>query len=177
MASRSKSLILLKVLGGCAIALAVGVVWAAATYGFLPPRTSTISLLHAGDTFKQCSRDAPVPDGAYWIPTASQIRAIEPALPALGRRYPPGYQNEPAVDTVFIHQYIGFTRKGARLIYVNVTPIYEPGEEELAARSWLHRAEVLLPEQPVRPCDGGPNNWGVVYNPATKTFGELQFNF
>ena len=162
--------------------------WLACTDVWLPPGASTVSLWHADEMFNQCSREAPKPDGAYWIPTSAQIRAIEPALPALARRVPQDYRNLPALTDPTLRQYTGFTLKGQRLIYVNFGPddwrftelLHERERRDGPAHRWPEVKERLLekilPERPLNMCDGGAFFWGVVYNPATRTFAVPQFN-
>jgi hypothetical protein len=140
--------------------------WLVLPYVWLPKGTSTISLWWAAETFQQCSRDAPKPEGPYWLPTATEIMQLESELwPMLelrekrGESVPPRFQQ-------FQRQYIGFTRNGERLIYGNFAVEYDD-------RPW--RRWTLL-ERPVVACDGGHYFWGVVYKPRSNEFEEPQFN-
>ena len=166
------------VLGAC-------LAWYGWTYRFLPAGASTASLLHAAAVFDQCSRRAPKPDGPYWIPTAAQIRAIEPSLPAIGRMVPKHHFNVPKDEYRYLHQYMGFTLHGKRLIYVNVAPDDWRYETEYNAREGRkrplseelkHLVEGILPERALGTCDGGAFFWGVVVDPATGRFQHPEFN-
>lgn len=144
---------------GCGAALA----WYGWTYGFLPEGASTVSLLHASDVFRQGSRHTPEPDGAYWIPSASQIRAIELALPEMARKIPKRNVDERAEQFHSLHQYIGYTLKGKRLIYVNVVPddwryaiehLAPQGYEPMPSEVVQHAIETVLPGQATGTGDG-----------------------
>lgn len=157
---------------GAASLLAAG--WFAARYSWLPRGASTISLWHAADTFHQCSRLGPEPGDRFWIPTSAQIREIEAALPEmfaerkrLGLKMPE--KSEADQPFRYHHQYIGFTQKGERLIYVNAYPFYDNGA--------LNDHDFSLFEKPEHICDGGRFFWGIVYHPRLKTFDALEFNW
>lgn len=170
-----------------ATVVAAGAAWYGATYCFLPEGASTISLLYAEQAFKQCSRDAPIPDGSFWLPTGAQIRAIDATVGQLGREGASAYRYPHTTGYPFLRQYVGFTRKGERLIYVTVTTddwrymerLYESGEA-YGRHSWrdmlVHYGERLLPEKPHIVCDGGAFNWGMVFNPRTGIFEAPKFN-
>ena len=171
--------------GAAVLAFGAALAWYGWTYRFLPEGASTVSLLHAADVFRQCSRHAPKPDGAYWVPTASQIRAIELSLPVIARKIPKRNVDERAEQYHYLHQYIGYTLKGKRLIYVNVVPDdWRYAIEHLAPQGYEHRPsevvqhviETVLPEQAMGTCDGGTMFWGVVYDPANGAFQQLEWN-
>jgi hypothetical protein len=147
--------------------------WLACTDLWLPHGASTISLWYAPKTFDQCSRDTPAPGDRFWIPTASQIREAEAALvPMFALRKQQGLPmpNEPQTDYPFYyrHQYIGFTRNGKRLIYLNAYPSGD--EDEYLALKYK------IVEAPVNACDGGRYFWGALYNPASRTIDAVDFN-
>ncbi len=146
--------------------------WYWRTYAWLPEGASTVSLLHAADTFDQCSREVPFTRGPYWVPTASQIRAIEPMLPALTGQARPRYDP----GTPFARQYIGFTRAGKRLVYLNVVVHHWQLDEHRWIEHVQRFVDRVLPERPNMLCDGGVLAWGVVYDPATGLFEQLTFN-
>lgn len=165
-----------RVVSAVLIAFGVAGLWYGWTYAWLPRGASGISLVHAAETFKQCSR--PTPEGAagFWLPTASQIRAIEPAIPALGRMAPPNLPL-PGSAIRFTRQYIGFTRNQEKLIYVNVVVDDWAVDEHSVEQHLEHAVKAMLPERPVMLCDGGAFAWGVVYHPARNSFEAPVFNF
>jgi hypothetical protein len=146
-----------------------------AMYGWLPRGASGISLMHAAEAFRQCSREAPQAIDGFWMPTASQIRAIDPAIPALGRQAPATYPL-PGSDILFTRQYIGFTRNQEKLIYVNVVVDDWSVDDHSAEDHLVHAFEAMLPERPLMLCDGGAFAWGVVYDPVRQRFEAPVFN-
>jgi hypothetical protein len=68
-------------------------------------------------------------------------------------------QRPPADE--YDRQYIGVISKGARLIYGS---FYSPGFGDPGT------------SKPMIICDGGPSLWGVVFDPKTDTFSNLEFN-
>lgn len=146
--------------------ISAGAGWLALPYAWLPRGTSTISLWWAADTFHQCSRDTPKTDGNYWLPRASDITEFELGLESMLELRDRNGQTVPPKFTQFQRQYIGFTRDGKRLIYGNYSLIdYDD--------PWRHWTFL---ERPANVCDGGKNNWGVVFDPKTRKFEEPQFN-
>ena len=110
-----------------------------------------------------CSRDPPLPVERFWRPTLADIAALEATLPdaltadprarpTLPTRAPKGWRR----------QYIGLERDGWRTIYGNFFPRNTP------TGNWR--------EQPFGLCDGGPQYFGVEYDPHTRRIIDLQFN-
>ena len=159
---------------GAALALIAIVVlaWSACTYCFLPKDTSTI-LWHAEMAFDQCSRGSPKAGDAFWLPTAAQVRAAEAALPGMlaarrkkGLRMP--QKADGGVPFRFYHQYVGFTMKGERVLYLNAYPRYFD--------ETMNDHYFRLFEQPEVTCDGGRFFWGVLYRPITNTFEQFELD-
>ena len=128
----------------------------AGTHWILLPATA------APEAAKQCSRGAPKVDGG-WDPTTQDIAGLEQRLPAIARL-------EAGINGHSLHiehpeqtyrQYVGVIVGGHRLIYVNAVG----GPFEKYAREHV---EIV--------CDGGSSFWGVLYDPATGRFFDLQTN-
>ena len=131
----------------------------------------SLPLEQAGQLFHQCSRGAPDPGAGLWSPLRSEIAALEIALPPYLAERKAAMQPTPPEKVEYGRQYVGFTRKGAHLIYGNFFPLSLWSMPPSASRG--------LPDPaswPVIICDGGPTLWGIVYNPATNSFEEPQFN-
>lgn len=170
---------------GLLLAFSAGLGWYGWTYCLLPEGASTVSLLYAADTFHQCSRETPQPDGAYWVPTAAQIRVIESSLPSELRKGPDKFQEGPHRQYYLLHQYLGFTLNGRRFVYVNGGPddwrienviLADEGTTHSLKEKAARLAELILPKKPFRRCDGGAYYWGVVYDPVTAKFQALKIN-
>jgi hypothetical protein len=112
---------------------------------------------------RPCSRFAPAADGAFWQPTAEQIGTLQAALPAYVQTRRDSGLRVPPATVSYRGQYIGFTRAGVPLIY---------GDFQSAAGypDWAPEGKAITV------CDGGPRNWGVVFDPVTRRFDEIEFN-
>jgi hypothetical protein len=112
-----------------------------------------------------------------WRPTPGQIRELEAGLgpvlrDALEKRHARGAVtgHEPRAVYLLSHlapyrrQYAGLVLRGRRIIYVNAA-FFPPGED---TTRWRETASLV--------CDGGDDFFGVEYDPATRRFGEIQFN-
>jgi len=125
----------------------------------------------AGLLFRQCSRSAPDPGVDLWLPSSSEIAALETTLRRYLAERKAARLPTPPEQVEYGRQYVGYTRNGMRHIYGNFFP-----------RSLWSPADPLsqhLPNPAARPvviCDGGPSFWGIVYKPATNTFDEPAFN-
>lgn len=147
----------------------IGLARLALPYAWLPAGVSTISLWHAAEMFEQCSRQVPHSDAKYWLPTAAEIALLESKLwPLLELRHQRGL-SVPRRFEPYRRQYIGFTRKGERLIYGNFSVVQ--GMEAEAPWRWFS-----LLERPRTACDGGNAFWGIVYKTRSGDFEEPQFN-
>ena len=120
----------------------------------------------------QCSRTSPQQVQGTWLPTPDQISELEARLPAaldeaLGNqrnRFKQGY---------FRRQYVGFVIGQRKIIYVNAFPASaaeaSPNVPESRHTFDWHNDAVIV-------CDGGPNYFGVEYDPSSKTFDHFAFN-
>ncbi len=135
-----------------------------ADWGSLSPLGAfPITLDEAPRLFEQCSRSAPNPDGEFWIPSKTEINRLEAELAAQITKYRRTINDPRTFERHYRGQYVGFVRANTRYIYASYSPdAYWP--------SHLPSGKALVV------CDGGPNYWGIVYNPATGQFSELQTN-
>jgi hypothetical protein len=111
----------------------------------------------APELLRQCSRSSINPIEGYWRPTANLVREMETRL-AVELRTEPRLE---ALDS-YTGQYAGVVSGGRQLIYGSFV------SSALAADEW-RRSVVIL-------CGGGPAAFGVTFDIATRTFGELQIN-
>jgi hypothetical protein len=114
------------------------------------------------DLLRQCSRETPRVDGT-WTPDQNQITTLEKGLvaPLVAADAVQNYKR----DILHVaRQYGGIVVSGHKLIYVNGFST----DSSLAKRNWRRDA--------VRVCDGGPNFFGVEYDPANGTFTGFVFN-
>ena len=91
----------------------------------------------------------------YWAPSRQQVDQLEAKLSSLEAQVPK------VLD--FDRQYVGIESAGKRLIYINAF--------HLPDDSGINPAR-----EAIRVCDGGAQFWGAVFDPASNTFSELQFN-
>jgi hypothetical protein len=123
----------------------------------------------------QCSRVSPGPSAPFWSPTPAQVEELEKRLPSYLRQQKHAEHSD--YLSSYLRQYVGFTRKGRKLIYLNAftTNVLDtfcrdgfkafPGD---CRNHWRSHAFTV--------CDGGDHFWGVEYDPESKTFSGLDFN-
>jgi hypothetical protein len=116
----------------------------------------------------QCSRPAPGPVSAQWIPTAAQIEAIEPNLGTVLRAHLAAAQVNAAVSDYY-RQYAGFVVGGRRMIYVN-------GVERAAIEQTNPDHPFDWRRQATGICDGGAITFGVEYDVEAGEFSHFAFN-
>jgi hypothetical protein len=137
--------------------------------GAIFPETKARDLLH------QCSRRVPGPVQGTWTPTAAQIAELEARLPGalddvLARR---GDSRKRSPD--FLRQYGGFIVGGRKIIYMNAFPRFLLGDEK-SSYDERHKPVPDWRGAMKGVCDGGPDFFGVEYDPAMKTFSHFEFN-
>lgn len=99
--------------------------------------------------------------GHYLLaPLDSDIVTLEDSLVLFLEGLKKRASQRPPADE-YDRQYIGVISKGARLIYGS---FYSPGFGDPGT------------SKPMIICDGGPSLWGVVFDPKTDTFSNLEFN-
>ena len=113
--------------------------------------------------FQQCSRSAPVPVGLTWQPSPADVARLEAGLPGYLNAVHAKGQVTPPLPPQYRGQYVAYTERGQSRIYASFVPA------DVAAREETKGTAVLV-------CDGGSRFWGVVYNPVTSSFSDLQFN-
>ena len=117
--------------------------------------------------FQMCSRGSSQDMDGFWTPTLAQARQLEEDMPqklSVPDSPPPPNQEWLKKDDYF-RQYIGFTRKGKRFIYVNAFSKRAPND---FASYWK--------KTPIRVDDGGTGFWGMEYDVEKRTFSHLATN-
>jgi len=127
------------------------------------------------DLLQQCSRGVPGPVEGTWTPNAAQIAELEARLPGalddvLAKR---GDHQKRSRD--FLRQYGGFIVGGRKIIYMNAFPRFLLGDEKSASAE-RHRPVPDWRGVVEGVCDGGPDFFGVEYDPAMKAFSHFEFN-
>ena len=122
---------------------------------FIFSRSNGESLLH------QCSRKTPGAFTDFWEPSPADIGNLEKHLAAYLASLEKAGAARPPFGS-YNRQYIGVLIRDKRLIYGNYYPtgLHRVWEKGLAA--------VI--------CDGGPSFWGILFNPQTNEFTDLEFN-
>ena len=130
------------------------------------------TVLHAAEAKKalhQCSRPDIVGVTGLWDPSKEVLQQLESDLPHLTQLASTkklgntGSIGDPKISD---RQYIGVVIGGQHYIYINAWGVDEftHGEND----SWPNKAAVV--------CDGGPSNWGALYDPLSGQFSDLQGN-
>jgi hypothetical protein len=114
------------------------------------------------DLLRQCSRETPRVEGT-WTPDQNQVTTLEKGLIA-ALAAADAVQNYKRDILHIARQYGGIVVSGHKLIYVNGFS----ANSSLAEGNWRRDA--------VRVCDGGPNFFGVEYDPANRSFTDFAFN-
>lgn len=123
--------------------------------------------------FRQCSRPAPVFLGNLWTPTPADLAQFE-------SRFPVYYESKTAFRSMTLDYYYrqnaGFiAADGRRLIYTNFFPWAVPSAE-LQKEDPIRWDPDLWKKAPQIICDGGGRFFGVVFEPATGRFSDLELN-
>lgn len=148
-------------------------------------QAAVLPLAAAPRTLEACMRNVPGRVQGYWTPGEALVRDVERRLPpVLDRvlvRVAHANDYEHTATTADYHrQYVGITRGGKRLVYVNgVTRWFVKRRMELAQDPRfgpVDTAAVSWRRVPLDACDGGSGFFGVVYDPETGEFGRVEFN-
>ena len=120
-----------------------------------------------------CSREFPQEVvRPYWAPTAPELAVAEEKLSELVRQQAAFLSTDQRrnLPTGYYRQYVGLTRQGRRVIYLNAIS-RETADWEEARKippSWRDGAHNV--------CDGGLSSFGAVFDPAVRAFDWFQFN-
>jgi hypothetical protein len=137
------------------------------TFTILPPQEAT--------TFRrQCSRDFPEGLTDTWSPSLRDVRTSEAEFPKMLRTVLAAMPDrcKDGRPPEYYRQYVGFLRRGKRVLYLN--GLRKDATDELAkfeassAGEWRRRA--------VGACDGGIDYLGVVFDMEAARFDSLAFN-
>lgn len=113
----------------------------------------------AAQVLDTCSRSSPGREPGrvtgYWAPSRQQVEQLETKLPAL--------ESKVAEARYFDRQYVGIEMDGQQLIYLNAFRLPDNSELDPARSA-------------IRVCNGGARFWGALFDPATGTFSDVQFN-
>ncbi len=113
----------------------------------------------AAQVLDTCSRSSPGREPGrvtgYWAPSRQQVEQLEAQLPSLEAQVPE------AAD--FDRQYVGIEMDGRQLIYLNAFHLPDDADIDPARDA-------------IRVCDGGAQFWGAVFDPASGSFSDVQFN-
>ena len=126
-----------------------------------PGQYVVLDASQAGVASDQCSRGAPeIEDG--WDLSDADAQAVERRLHELVT----DTGSEPRPDFASsVRQYVGAVVDGRRVIYINAFPA-----------SMMDYDDDFDLSQVVMVCDGGADFWGVVFDPETGQFSDLDFN-
>lgn len=120
-----------------------------------------ISLEEAPRLFQQCSRGAPRPVGNLWLPSQSEVAALESRLESYFT------EHDRQLDWLmgrhsrkYRGQFVGFERAGVEYIYAAYL------SDDIRLSGSTDGKAVIL-------CDGGSSAWGIVYNPSTGELSEF----
>ena len=130
------------------------------------------TVLHAAEAQRalhQCSRPNVAGVTGLWEPRKEAIQQLESDLPHLAQLATAekhGISESIGDPKISRRQYIGVVIGGQHYIYINAwaANAFAQGEDA----GWQQKAAVV--------CDGGPSNWGALYDPLTGQFSELQGN-
>jgi len=111
----------------------------------------------APELLRTCSRESISPIDGYWRPTASMIRELEAGLPIVM-----SIQGQLEPRDRYAGQYAGVRSDGRQLIYGSFVSL------DLADDRWQNAVVVM--------CGGGRSAFGVTFDVAAKTLGDLRIN-
>ncbi len=119
----------------------------------------------------QCSRAGPEKVEGVWVPSKSDIEALEKHLNLLKQLESTACCMRGKIEgrlSQYQLQYAGIILGGRKLIYINASPA--DFDKKMSRVTGERRSG------PVLVCDGGKNFWGAIYDPETQSFRDLAFN-
>lgn len=147
---------------------------------------AVLPLAAAPRTLEACMRKIPRGIQGYWTPGEALVRDVErrlpPVLDAVLVRVARANDYEHTYTTADYHrQYVGITRGGKRLVYVNgmassFVKAWSRGAVNTEIGAAADTATPAWARVPLDACDGGSGFFGVVYDPETGEFGRVEFN-
>lgn len=109
--------------------------------------------------------EPPIGVSGFWVPGATDVAALEAALPAwLEAHIPPTELPRESRSIRVSRQYIGMYKAGRRVVVINGWPRHGESGKDLAA------------DQLFMSCGGGALNFRLLFEVATKTFKDFQVN-
>ena len=105
-------------------------------------------------------------ESPFWTPTQKQISLLESLLPLFLKSNPPKYDKPVSNPLDYGCQYVGVTKNGEKLIFLNAfCPSFIA---ETSNKYWFKQRVMVL--------DGGSCFFHVYFNPRTNKFSGLQYN-
>ncbi len=122
------------------------------------------SVANLHDVSQPCSRTGLNGITGTWYPRKSDVQLLELHLADISRLHNQDGSQDIRIDqpSNYYRQYIPILVGKHRLIYVNA---FSPTQPPTPPASWHTRF--------INVCDGGPAEWSVIYDPATKRFSAL----
>jgi len=141
----------------------------------VPAWGAVLDSVEGAKSLQQPTRETPQLTG-YWTPSTDDLRRLESGLAivldSVFRRLPIREdEKRPRIDE-FVRQYAGFVLEGRRLVYVSAETM---GIVQAVARNGQMSSEQLM-RKAWRASYGGTGLFGIVYEPATRRFGRIEFN-
>ena len=121
-------------------------------------------ILNCGQSiFQQCSRDTPSQVTGFYLANLEDVEQLEMLITAAFPKVGSQRYSSPYPISSYRMQYVGFYQAGRRKIYINAYTHLLSEKQDWKAT-------------PINVCDGSTSYFGMVYDPATKTFDQLEFN-
>ena len=124
---------------------------AASTISAQSSKSALLPQKEAQSVTRLCSRGGPGKVDGSWEPTKADLQLLESRLSKIQIKNPESYYR----------QYVAIMVKGRKLIYINGLCTNPPS-------NWRNKLTDV--------CDGGDCFWGVIYDPDTGKFSDLQVN-
>lgn len=144
--------------------LLAGGLFACASNQILPKNVFILPISAGPELMKQCSRDTPQNVTEFWELGIGQVDDFDHRIDDFFyQRHLKGWKSNTEDLKNFHRQYLGIVTDGKRLIYGSFyDPIdYDSGIEAAKAQIW---------------CDGGPDVFGLEYDPTQKKILDMQMN-
>ncbi len=151
----SSIIVLTTTLLNTTICMAAGAI--PSSHAVLLPREQALALT------QQCSRMSPEKKvTGSWDVSSTVIAQLEGDLATLSSQKSSLHGQSVQNPTRYFRQYAGVIINGKRYVYINALGTSDPPD------FWR--------KQPAIVCDGGPAYWGMLYDPSSHRFSDLEFN-